>query len=105
MLGTFGLGVSEAGALVFLAMMLCSVSATDPFAAMAIGLGVAEAAHAVGAAVTVAGRNVSAEERPELVAFDQVVLDIRDEAAVQAAARIGATENATRLAASKPPPR
>ncbi len=52
----------------------------------AIGLGVAEAAHAMGAAVTVASRrNVSTEERPELAAFDQVVLDIRDEAAVQAA--------------------
>src|SRR6187402_1402424 len=52
----------------------------------AIGLGVAQAAHAMGAAVTVASRrNVSAEERPDLAAFDQVVLDIRDEAAVQAA--------------------
>jgi hypothetical protein len=27
-------------------------------------------------------RNVSAEERPDLAAFEQVVLDIRDEAAV-----------------------
>src|SRR3954463_13190556 len=52
----------------------------------AIGLGVAQAAHAMGAAVTVASRrNVSAEEHPELAAFDQVVLDISDEAAVQAA--------------------
>jgi NAD(P)-dependent dehydrogenase (short-subunit alcohol dehydrogenase family) len=52
----------------------------------AIGLGVAQAAHAMGAAVTVASRrNVSAEDRPDLVAFDQVVLDITDEAAVQAA--------------------
>lgn len=51
-----------------------------------IGLGVAQAAHSVGAAVTVASRRtVSAEEQPDLVAFDQVVLDIRDEAAVQAA--------------------
>jgi len=51
----------------------------------AIGLGVARAAHAMGAAVTVASRrNVSAEERPGLAAFDQVVVDIRDEAAVQA---------------------
>ena len=49
----------------------------------AIGLGVAEAARAMGAAVTVASRrDVSAEERPDLAAFDQVVLDIRDEAAV-----------------------
>ena len=52
----------------------------------AIGLGVAQAAHAMGADVTVASRrNVSAAERPDLAAFDQVVLDIRDEAAVQAA--------------------
>ncbi len=52
----------------------------------AIGLGVAEAAHAMGAAVTVASRrNVSVEERPDLAAFNQVVLDIRDETAVQAA--------------------
>jgi len=52
----------------------------------AIGLGVAQAAHAMGAAVTVASRRkVLAEERPDLAAFEQVVLDIRDEAAVQAA--------------------
>jgi len=52
----------------------------------AIGLGVAQAAHAQGAAVTVASRrSVSAEERPDLAAFDQVVLDFRDEAAVHAA--------------------
>ncbi|MET0282649.1 MAG: SDR family oxidoreductase [Steroidobacteraceae bacterium] len=52
----------------------------------AIGLGVAHAAHAMGAAVTVASRrNVSATEHPELAAFDQVVLDISDEAAVQTA--------------------
>jgi len=52
----------------------------------AIGLGVAQAAHAMGAAVTVASRrNVSVEAHPELAAFDQVVLDISDEAAVQAA--------------------
>jgi NAD(P)-dependent dehydrogenase (short-subunit alcohol dehydrogenase family) len=51
-----------------------------------IGLGVAQAAQAMGAAVTVARRRkVSAEERPDLTAFDQVVLDIRDEAAVRAA--------------------
>lgn len=51
-----------------------------------IGLGVAQAAHGMGAAVTVASRNnVSDEEHPELAAFDQVVLDIGDEAAVQAA--------------------
>lgn len=52
----------------------------------AIGLGVARAAHGMGASVTVASRRtVSAEEQPELTPFDQVVLDIRDEAAVQAA--------------------
>ena len=52
----------------------------------AIGLGVAQAAHGMGASVTVASRRtVSAEEQPELTPFDQVVLDIRDEAAVQAA--------------------
>ena len=52
----------------------------------AIGLGGAEAAHAMGAAVTVASRrNVPAGERPDLAAFDQVVLDIRDELAVRAA--------------------
>ena len=50
----------------------------------AIGLGVAQAAHAMGAAVTVASRrDVSAEQQPELNAFDHVVLDIRDETAVQ----------------------
>jgi NAD(P)-dependent dehydrogenase (short-subunit alcohol dehydrogenase family) len=52
----------------------------------AIGLGVAKAALAMGAAVTIGSRrDVSAEERPDLAAFGQMVLDIRDEAAVQAA--------------------
>ncbi|MES3082343.1 SDR family oxidoreductase [Sphingomonas faeni] len=52
----------------------------------AIGLGVAQAAHAMGAAVTVASRrNTSVEEHPELAAFEQVVLDISDETAVLAA--------------------
>ena len=52
----------------------------------AIGLGVAQAAHAMGATVTVASRrDVSAEQRPDLASFAQIVLDIRDEAAVQAA--------------------
>ena len=52
----------------------------------AIGLGVARAAHAMGAAVTVASRrNIPAGERPDLAAYDQVVLDITDEAAVHAA--------------------
>lgn len=50
----------------------------------AIGLGIAQAAHAMGAAVTVASRRkTSAEERPDLAPFDQIVLDIRDEEAVQ----------------------
>ena len=52
----------------------------------AIGLGVAQAAHAMGAAVTVVSRRyVSTEERPELAGFGQVVLDMSDEAAVQSA--------------------
>ena len=52
----------------------------------AIGLGVAEVARAMGADVTVASRRtVSAQERPDLAGFDQVVLDMRDETAVQAA--------------------
>lgn len=52
----------------------------------AIGLGVAQAAHAMGAAVTVASRrDTSVEKYPELAAFDQVVLDMSDEAAVEAA--------------------
>ena len=61
----------------------------------AIGFGVAQAANAMGASVTVASRrNVSAEERPDLAMFDQVMLDIRDEAAVQAAfERIGAFDH------------
>jgi NAD(P)-dependent dehydrogenase (short-subunit alcohol dehydrogenase family) len=51
----------------------------------AIGLGVARAAHAMGAEVTVASRSdVSAEQRPELAEFDQVILDMRSEATVQA---------------------
>ena len=51
-----------------------------------IGLGVAQAALAMGAAVTVASRRkVSHGERPDLAAFEQIVLDIRDEAAVKAA--------------------
>jgi len=51
-----------------------------------IGLGVAQAAHAMGAAVTVASRrSVTDEEKLGLAGLDQVVLDIRDETAVQAA--------------------
>lgn len=52
----------------------------------AIGLGVAQAAHALGARVTVASRrDISTEQRPALAAFDQVSLDMRSEEAVQAA--------------------
>lgn len=52
----------------------------------AIGLGVAQAAHAAGAQVVVASRSdSSADDRPELTAFDHVRLDMRDEAAVKAA--------------------
>jgi NAD(P)-dependent dehydrogenase (short-subunit alcohol dehydrogenase family) len=49
-----------------------------------MGLGIARAAQAAGAAVTVASRRFSpANERPELAAFEQITLDIRDEAAVR----------------------
>jgi len=52
----------------------------------AIGLGVARAAHAAGAQVTVASRReISVDERPELSPFSHVLLDMRDEAQVQAA--------------------
>ena len=51
-----------------------------------MGLGIASAAHAAGAAVTVASRRkTSAEERPDLAEFEQMELDIRDEGAVRAA--------------------
>lgn len=49
-----------------------------------IGLGVAQAAHAAGATVVVAGRRAAAEH-PELAPFEQIALDVRDEAAVRAA--------------------
>ena len=49
-----------------------------------IGLGIAWAAHAAGASVTVASRrSPSAAERPDLAPFDQISLDVRDEAAVR----------------------
>ena len=49
-----------------------------------IGLGVAQAAHAAGAAVSVASRrSVAAAERPDLTEFDQISFDIRDETAVR----------------------
>ncbi len=49
-----------------------------------MGLGIAQAAHAAGASVTVASRrSASPEERPDLAPFDQISLDVRDEAAVR----------------------
>jgi NAD(P)-dependent dehydrogenase (short-subunit alcohol dehydrogenase family) len=49
-----------------------------------MGLGVARAAQAAGAAVTVASRRrASAEERPDVATFRQISLDIREEAAVR----------------------
>lgn len=51
-----------------------------------IGLSIAHAARAAGAAVIVASRRIaSVAERPDLADFEQVSLDIRDEAAVRAA--------------------
>lgn len=51
-----------------------------------IGLGVARAAHASGATVVVASRRLaSVEEHPDLAGFDQISLDMRDEASVRAA--------------------
>jgi len=51
-----------------------------------IGLGIARAARAAGATVIVASRRIaSAEERPDLVAVEQVSLDMRNESAVRIA--------------------
>ncbi len=51
-----------------------------------IGLGVAQAAHAAGANVTVASRrSASVADHPELAPFEQIRLDIGDEEAVRAA--------------------
>jgi len=51
-----------------------------------IGLGVARAAQAAGATVVVASRRISSlAERPDLADFQQVGLDMRDEASVRAA--------------------
>ena len=51
-----------------------------------IGLGVAHAARAAGATVVLASRRIaSLEERPDLAAFAQVSLDMRNEASVRAA--------------------
>ncbi|MFZ6678583.1 SDR family oxidoreductase [Undibacterium sp. Tian12W] len=49
-----------------------------------IGLGIALSAYAAGASVIVASRRItSVEQHPELVNFEQVTLDIADEAAVR----------------------
>lgn len=49
-----------------------------------IGLGIARAAHALGASVTVASRRSgSVADQPELAGFEQITLDITDEAAVR----------------------
>lgn len=60
-----------------------------------IGLGIAQTAHAAGAAVTVASRRVAAADQdPSLAHFAQIALDISDEAAVREAfARIGAFDH------------
>jgi NAD(P)-dependent dehydrogenase (short-subunit alcohol dehydrogenase family) len=51
-----------------------------------IGLGIARGARASGATVIVASRRIaSAEERPDLAAFEQVSLDMRNESAVRTA--------------------
>lgn len=51
-----------------------------------IGLGIARAAYAAGADVTVASRRIaSPDAHPELDGFEQIELDIDDEAAVRAA--------------------
>lgn len=51
-----------------------------------IGLGIARAAHASGATVIVASRRAaSIEERPDLAAFEQVCVDMRNESAVRSA--------------------
>ncbi len=49
-----------------------------------IGLGIAQAAKAAGATVTVASRRtVPVDRSPDLAGFEQVVLDVHDEAAVR----------------------
>lgn len=51
-----------------------------------IGLGVAHAANAAGATVVVASRRItSVQERRDLIGFEQVSLDMRDESSVRAA--------------------
>ena len=56
-----------------------------------IGLGIAQAAHAMGASVTVASRrSASVTDHPELAPFEQIAFDMADEEAVRVAfARIG----------------
>lgn len=60
-----------------------------------IGLGIAQAAHAAGASVTVASRrSASMADHPELAPFAQISLDIGDEAAVRDAfASLGALDH------------
>ncbi|CRM06967.1 SDR family oxidoreductase [Pseudomonas salomonii] len=60
-----------------------------------MGLGIAQAAHAAGASVTVASRRItSLQERPDLADFEQISLDIRNEADVREAFnRIGAFDH------------
>jgi NAD(P)-dependent dehydrogenase (short-subunit alcohol dehydrogenase family) len=51
-----------------------------------IGLGIAQAAHAAGASVTVASRRSAAvADHPELAPFEQIRLDVSDGEAVRAA--------------------
>ncbi len=51
-----------------------------------IGLGIAQAAHAAGAAVVVASRRqATPEERPDLASFEQAHLDLHDETSVRVA--------------------
>jgi NAD(P)-dependent dehydrogenase (short-subunit alcohol dehydrogenase family) len=51
-----------------------------------MGLGIAQAAYAAGASVTVASRRIaSMSERPDLENFEQITLDMGDEAAVRKA--------------------
>jgi NAD(P)-dependent dehydrogenase (short-subunit alcohol dehydrogenase family) len=59
------------------------------------GLGVAQAAHAAGAAVVVASRRSFSEaDHPELANFEQIALDVEDEDAVRGAFKaIGAPDH------------
>src|SRR5450631_2076189 len=59
------------------------------------GLGVAQAAHAAGAAVVVASRRSFSEaDHPELANFEQIALDVEDEDAVRGAFKaVGALDH------------